>query len=204
MQEMFGAQNTEVVSALMMRATLELAEHRGEAALATAKLIISTSEAMEGAESDYALGGYAHLMYAWRMLGDENKAAEVAKRAFTLSLKNHPADDPATVYSQGNWAESLVRLKRYEEARVVLERIMAIVAGGKDVDKSPLMGARLALVRVIVETGVSRQREPKHELAELKGWVAEAKAFFDPKPTEREYAEEAGKLAVALAGFSQP
>ena len=193
-----GEENVDVVNVFHNRSVLELARKNGDAALAAAQKALALREAVEGPDSDYAIEGYANVALAHDLRGESSRAAEYYQRAYVKMLRNHGPDDVTTFIQQCNWADVLVRQKKYREARVILDRLLGLVAAGKEVEKTPLYETRINLARVIIETGLNAQTEPKHDVAELKQWAADAYAFFGPRQVDAIDAAKAKQLIADL------
>lgn len=194
-----GEENGDVVSAYAIRADLELGEQKPALALLSAQRALALREALEGPESDYAAQGYSAIGLAYFRLGDSARASAALKKGYELSLKLHGPEDEATFGAQSSYADALVRAHRYDEAHPILERLVAMIAAGKEAEKTFRHEALVNVCRVALAGGLDRQRAPGHPVPELKRWAADALAFGASRgPMFAELSQNAREVVSAL------
>jgi broad specificity phosphatase PhoE len=81
----------------------------------------------------------------------------------------------------------------------ILERLLAMLAAGKDAEKTFRHEALVDACLVALAGGLDKQRPPAHEAAELKRWAADALAFAEPRGVMfAELAKRAREVVAAL------
>ncbi len=119
--------------------------------------------------------------------GDYELAAVQWQRTLALRMRLHPAGHPDVAFTQRGYAETLVELERWEEARDLLEAALVIQNEGETAPDN-LAGTQFLLARALVASGgdeararalaehakagfETRPERMKEELTELHAWV---------------------------------
>ena len=133
-QELHGAESLELAQAqdLLVEALLKNGHAGAASTLALAERVVELKEQLAGPEHLETASSLYNLGAVHHERGDFSNALSAYERALSIRRQRLASDDPAIADGLDHVAKALIRLERFDEARLTLERSMTIREGKSD------------------------------------------------------------------------